>query len=109
MPDNPELAEIFLTFLLPSEAALVGRFFEHFMATNMTTFISKLNVYFHKQPAQIRKVYNCLNELAEEKDINMEVIKSKIIPLLKGNQFLTEWFLQLFPSEPPSDRYTQII
>ncbi|XP_073813487.1 gon-4 like protein muscle wasted [Musca autumnalis] len=104
LPDHPELAQVFLTFLLPSEAAEIGKFFEHFMITNMTTFINKLNIYFNKQPAQIRKIYNCLNELADDPDVTMKKIESKIIPLLKGNQFLIDWFMQQFPKSTPPER-----
>ncbi|XP_061398675.1 uncharacterized protein LOC133334396 [Musca vetustissima] len=104
LPDHPELAQVFLTFLLPPEAAEIGKFFEHFMITNMTTFINKLNIYFNKQPAQIRKIYNCLNELADDPDVTMKKIESKIIPLLKGNQFLIDWFMQQFPKSTPPER-----
>uniref|UniRef100_A0A1I8NTI6 Myb-like domain-containing protein n=1 Tax=Stomoxys calcitrans TaxID=35570 RepID=A0A1I8NTI6_STOCA len=104
LPDHPELAQVFLTFLLPSEAAEIGKFFEHFMITNMTTFINKLNIYFNKQPAQIRKIYNCLNELAEDPDVTMKKIEARIVPLLKGNQFLIDWFMQQFPKSTPPER-----
>ncbi|XP_023301038.2 uncharacterized protein LOC111683217 [Lucilia cuprina] len=104
LPDHPELAQVFLTFLLPSEAAEIGKFFEHFMINNMTTFINKLNIYFNKQPAQIRKIYNCLNDLAEDPDVTMKKVESKIIPLLKGNQFLIDWFMQQFPQNTPPER-----
>lgn len=53
LPDHPELAELFLTFLTPGEAAHVGKFMEHFMLTNMSNFINKLSIFFHKQPAQV--------------------------------------------------------
>lgn len=53
LPDHPELAELFLTFLLPGHAAQIGKFMEHFMLTNMNNFINKLNIYFIKQPAQV--------------------------------------------------------
>ncbi|XP_065369524.1 uncharacterized protein mute [Calliphora vicina] len=104
LPDHPELAQVFLTFLLPSEAAEIGKFFEHFMINNMTTFINKLNIYFNKQPAQIRKIYNSLNDLAEDPDVNMKKVETKIIPLLKGNQFLIDWFMQQFPQNTPPER-----
>lgn len=104
VPDHPELAHVFLTFLLPHEAAEIGKFFEHFMYTNAGTFFSKLNVYFNKQPAQIRKIYNCLNELSNDPDVNVDKMKSKIFPLLKGNSFLIDWFTQLFSSELPPER-----
>ncbi|XP_055856678.1 uncharacterized protein LOC129919724 [Episyrphus balteatus] len=103
VPDHPELAHVFLTFLLPHEAAAIGKFFEHFMYTNAGTFFSKLNVYFNKQPAQIRKIYACISELSNDPDVNVEKMKSKIFPLLKGNTFLIDWFTQLFSSEPPPD------
>lgn len=74
------------------------------MITNMATFINKLNVYFNKQPAQIRKIYNCLNELADDPNVTMKKIETKIIPLLKGNQFLIDWFMQQFPNSTPPER-----
>ncbi|TMW39974.1 hypothetical protein DOY81_014946, partial [Sarcophaga bullata] len=104
LPDHPELAQVFLTFLLPSEAAEIGKFFEHFMINNMATFINKLNIYFNKQPAQIRKIYNCLNDLAEDPNVTMKKVETKIIPLLKGNQFLIDWFMQQFPQNTPPER-----
>ncbi|XP_036330028.1 uncharacterized protein LOC118742223 [Rhagoletis pomonella] len=104
LPDHPELAQVFLTFLLPSEAAEIGKFFEHFMINNMTTFINKLNIYFNKQPAQIRKIYNCLAELADDPEVTLKKVESKILPLLKGNQFLTDWFLQQFSEAKPPER-----
>lgn len=54
LPEHPELAELFLTFLLPGHATQIGKFMEHFMLTNMNTFINKLNIYFNKQPAQVK-------------------------------------------------------
>ncbi|XP_030383258.1 uncharacterized protein LOC115630741 [Scaptodrosophila lebanonensis] len=104
LPDNPELAEVFLNFLLPAEAAELGKFFEYFMITNATNFINKLNIYFCKQPAQIRKIYACLSELAELPSVSMKKVESKILPLLKGNQFLCDWFMQQFPQAKPPER-----
>ena len=105
LPKHPELAQVFLAFLLPAEAEDIGKFFEHFIITNMQTFINKLNVYFNKQPAQIRKIYNCLNELAEDTELTVKKIEAKILPLLKGNQFLIEWFMQQFPETTPPERF----
>lgn len=104
MPDHPELAEMFLNFLVPAEAAEIGKFFEHFMITNATNFINKLNVYFSKQPAQIRKIYACLSELAELPNVSMKKVENKIMPLLKGNKFLCDWFVQQFPQGKPPKR-----
>lgn len=99
MPSYPDLVDIFLTFLMPEHAAEVGRFFEHFVLTNMTKLLQKLTFYFNKQPSHIKKIYSCLNELSNESDLTMERLKSKILPLLKGNQLLIDWFLQLFEQE----------
>ncbi|XP_017079177.1 uncharacterized protein LOC108113172 [Drosophila eugracilis] len=104
LPNHPELAEVFLNFLLPAEAAEIGKFFEHFMISNATNFINKLNIYFCKQPAQIRKIYACLSELAELPNVSMKKVENKIMPLLKGNQFLVDWFVQQFPQGKPPKR-----
>lgn len=53
MPDHPELADLFLLFLTPSDAIEIGKFMEHFFQTNFAKFISKLNIFFQKQPAQV--------------------------------------------------------
>uniref|UniRef100_A0A182JKY1 Uncharacterized protein n=1 Tax=Anopheles atroparvus TaxID=41427 RepID=A0A182JKY1_ANOAO len=99
----PELVDMFLTFLLPGQAAEVGRFFEHFILTNMNDFLEKLNIFFAKQPSQIKKVHACLNELSNEPNVTMDQVKLKVLPLLKGSTLLSEWFLQLFPSERPPE------
>ncbi|XP_020799449.1 uncharacterized protein LOC110177191 [Drosophila serrata] len=104
LPDLPELAEVFLNFLLPAEAAEIGKFFQHFMISNAANFINKLNIYFGKQPAQIRKIYACLSELAELPNVSMKKVENKIMPLLKGNQFLCDWFVQQFPQGKPPKR-----
>lgn len=62
LPDHPELAELFLTFLLPGQAAQIGKFMDHFMLTNMNNFINKLNIFFNKQPAQV--LVSLINQLA---------------------------------------------
>lgn len=103
LPDYPELAEAFLAFLQPHQAAEVGKFYEHFIENNMRTFINKLNIYFNKQPAQIRKILTTLSELSDDPNVTIEKIKQKVLPLLKGNQFLTDWFLETFPSEKVPD------
>ncbi|XP_030238913.1 uncharacterized protein LOC108655014 isoform X2 [Drosophila navojoa] len=104
LPDYPELAEVFLNFLLPAEAAELGKYFEYFMITNASNFINKLNIYFCKQPAQVRKIYACLSELAELPSVSMKKVEAKILPLLKGNQFLCDWFVQQFPQAKPPKR-----
>lgn len=39
-------------------------------------------------------MFACLKELSEEPDLTIERIRTRILPLLKGNQLLIEWFLQ---------------
>lgn len=52
---------------------------------------------------QIRKIYASLNDLAASSDVTMEAIKAKILPLLKGNPILADWFVALFPTEKPGE------
>lgn len=41
--------------------------------------------------------------MSNEPDITMEKVKSRVLPLLKGNQLLIDWFLQLFDRETPPE------
>lgn len=113
LPEHPEFAETFISILLPGHAAQIGKFIEHSIATNMNTFCNKLNIYFKKQPAQTRRIYACINELSNDTNVTMDTMKLKILPLLKGNQLLIDWFLEIFPSEriPESttDEYESLI
>ncbi|XP_063709200.1 uncharacterized protein LOC134837743 [Culicoides brevitarsis] len=102
-PHHPELLSLFLNFLEPGQAMQVGKFFEHFIMTNMSTFLEKLNKYFVKQPSQIKKIYNCLNELSNVENVTIEMVKESILPLLKGNPLLIDWFQQMFATEKPID------
>lgn len=77
------------------------------MYTNMSKFINRLNIFYQKQPAQMRKVLACLKDLAEDEDIKMEKIRNKIVPLLKGNQLLVDWFLQCLGNEPAENSNTK--
>lgn len=104
-PKYPELADEFLTFLTPVQAKSVGKLKPHFMLKNMSLFLQKLEIYFKDQPSQLRKIYRNLTELACCVDVTMDLVKNSILPLLKGNSLLTDWFLQIFPSEKPPERY----
>lgn len=46
----------------------------------------------------MKKVYSVLNDLSNEEDLTMDRLKAKVIPLLKGNQLLIDWFMELFGS-----------
>lgn len=52
---------------------------------------------------QIKKIYAALNECANDPDITMEKLKQKIIPLLKSNRILIDWFTQLFEKDKGFD------
>lgn len=109
LSNHPDLCEEFLTFLTPEQAKLIGKLVPHFLMANMSLFLRKLEIYFNNQPAQLRKIYNSLTELANMPDIKMEQVKGIILPLLKGNGLLIDWFLQMFPSEKPPERYVLFI
>lgn len=98
---HADLMEEFLTFLTPSQAREIGKLIPYYMLSNMSLFLRKLELYFKDQPAQLRKIYRSLTYLTTCVDVNMERVKTTILPLLKGNTLLTDWFLQIFPCEPP--------
>lgn len=108
MSNYSDLLDLFLTFLLPEHAAEIGKFCEHFLLTKMSELIQHLNVYFQKQPSHMKKIYSCLNELSYDQDLSIEKLKLKILPLLKGNQLLIEWFMGIFetPADNPEDYET---
>lgn len=61
---------------------------------------------------QIRKVFACLKELSEEPDLTIERIRTRILPLLKSNQLLIEWFLQCIgpdKCESSKDEYETLV
>lgn len=96
MPNYADLADLFLTFLLPEHAVEVGKFFEHFVLANMSDLLQKLNSFFSKQPSHMKKVLAVLNELSNDKNLAMETLKARIVPLLRGNELLCDWFNALF-------------
>ncbi|XP_067001212.2 GON-4-like protein [Anabrus simplex] len=100
---HPDLAEEFLTFLLPEQAMECGKFMEHLMLTKMKDFFRMLEVYFAKQPQQMRKIYSSLSALSSQSNVTLQDVRSAILPLLKGNSLLADSFLQLLPQERPPD------
>lgn len=101
LPDHPELAELFLAFLLPADAARLGRFVDHHIMQSMSHFMEKLMAHFHKQPAQMRKIMAALKELADEPpgQLTAERVRLRIVPLLRGNALLIEWWQQCFAGD----------
>ncbi|XP_018333346.1 uncharacterized protein LOC108742578 [Agrilus planipennis] len=106
-PKYQDLLDEFLTFLTPTQASEIGKLIPHLMLSNMSLFLCKLEAYFKDQPAQLRKVYRCLTELASCVDVTIDKVKNTILPLLKGNSLLTDWFMQIFPSEKPPESLLQ--
>lgn len=102
---HQDLMEEFLTFLTPAQAKDVGKLIPYYMLSNMSLFLRKLEIYFKEQPAQLRKIYRSLTDLSTCMNVTMDHVKNTILPLLKGNTLLTDWFLQIFPCEPPPQRY----
>lgn len=100
----PDIAHEFITFLTTAQAKSLGKLVPHFMLGNMSFFLRRLEMYFKEQPSQVKKIYHALAELSEIKDITMEQVKSTILPLLKGNTLIIDWFLQFFPSEKPNQQ-----
>lgn len=42
----------------------------------------------------MRKIQSCFRDLADDPDVGIEQIKSKLLPLMKGNQLLINWFVE---------------
>ncbi|KAK9701167.1 Myb-like DNA-binding domain [Popillia japonica] len=81
-PKYSDLTDEFLSFLTSSQAKAV-------------------EMYFKGQPFQVKKIYRSVTELTDCVDVTMDRVKSTILPLLKGNKLLIDWFLQIFPCENP--------
>lgn len=103
-PKHPDLCEEFITFLTPAQAKEIEKLIPYYMLSKMATFLRKLETYYNKQPAQIRKIYNSLVELSGQDGVNIDLVKTTILPLLKGNTYLIDYFLQIFSEEKPPQR-----
>ncbi|XP_028155473.1 uncharacterized protein LOC114349332 isoform X2 [Diabrotica virgifera virgifera] len=96
-----ELADEFLLFLQEKEAAAAGRLIPWIQMNNRSKFLRKVETFFKDQPAQLRKIYQSLTELSHTVGVTKEKMKSSLVPMFKGNTFLTDLFLQNFMDEPP--------
>ncbi|KAJ1524371.1 hypothetical protein ONE63_010872 [Megalurothrips usitatus] len=104
---DPDLCEEFLLFLLPKQALKCGKFMEHLALTEMSSFLRKLELQFAKQPQQLKKILATWARLAENPDVSLEAVRSSILPLLRGNSFLVDSFIELLPPEkPPESKMT---
>lgn len=50
---------------------------------------------------------SCLKELSDEETLTIDQIKTRIVPLLKENPLLVEWFQQCFPSDRIADHLNE--
>lgn len=103
-PKHSDLLHEFLEFLTPTEAKTIGKLTQYYIMKNMSTFLRKLEIYFKDQPAHVKRIYRTLTDIANCSDLTMEKIRSTMLPLLKGNKLLCDWFLQIFPCERPPER-----
>ncbi|XP_045475206.1 uncharacterized protein LOC123681057 [Harmonia axyridis] len=101
-PKYQDLADEFLLFLTAEQASAVGQLIPFFIMNHMAKFLKNLEIYFRDQPSQLRKVYKNLQDLSDTPDVNLERIKSTILPLLKNNPLLCDSFLQIFLEETPT-------
>ncbi|XP_049876937.1 uncharacterized protein LOC126374366 [Pectinophora gossypiella] len=99
--EHKDIAEEFLLFLKPGQAAEVGRFMDHFMLVQMTSFIELLQTTFARKPTVLRKVLRALTT-----GINTgscQEMKNRVLPHLRSNPRLSQMFKSLFPDERPPD------
>lgn len=54
MPDHSDLLNSFLIFLTPEEAVKINKTMDYFLQVNLSKFLNKLNIFYQKQPAQVR-------------------------------------------------------
>lgn len=108
-PKYYELAEDFLFFLKEKEASAVGQLMPWLELQARVKFLRKLEVYLKDQPSQLKKIYNTMQDLAKSQDVTTEKIKTTIVPMLKGNAILMDFFLQNFRDERPPPRYVSFL
>ncbi|XP_063830824.1 uncharacterized protein LOC135080077 [Ostrinia nubilalis] len=99
--EHSDILEDFLLFLKPGQAASVGRFMDHFMLVQMTSFIELLHSVFYRKPTVLRKILRAIT--AGINSGSSEVMKSRVLPHLRSNPRLSEMFKSLFPDERPPD------
>ncbi|PSN49695.1 hypothetical protein C0J52_05320 [Blattella germanica] len=103
LSQHPDLSEEFLAFLLPEQAMQCGKLMEYLMITKMRDFLRRLEIYFEKQPQQMRKFYSALTTLCGQANVTVADVRTVVLPLLKGNSLLIDNFLNLLPYEKPPE------
>lgn len=108
IPSYCELAEEFLLFLNEIQANAVGKVLPYHMVKNMTLFLQKVDLYFQDKPFHVKRIYKTLTDLGKKDSVTLDDIKKAILPLIKGNEYLMDLFLQNFVNEHPPDRFVFI-
>ncbi|KAL0278504.1 UNVERIFIED_CONTAM: hypothetical protein PYX00_000315 [Menopon gallinae] len=100
-----DLDEDFVAFLTPQQAVECGVFLEHLLLTTMTDFLSMVDVYFSKSPQQVKKIHLALEKLSMRPSVTTDDVTNAILPLLKGNTVLQDYFLKLLPNGAPPNNF----
>ncbi|CAG4947800.1 unnamed protein product [Colias eurytheme] len=99
--EHKDIVEEFLLFLKPGQAAEVGRFMDHFMLTQMTSFIKLLQTTFARKPAVYRKILRAITTSINNG--SSQDLKTRVLPHLRTNPKLSQMFKSMFPDERPPD------
>ncbi|KAK6643204.1 hypothetical protein RUM43_004708 [Polyplax serrata] len=102
---HTDLTEDFVAFLTPEQAVECGVFMEHLLLTSMSDFLNMIDIYFAKSPQQIKKIHSVLESLASQPNVNTEAVVNTVLPLLKGNPVLKDYFIHLLPDTRPPDNF----
>lgn len=102
---HTDLSEDFIAFLTPDQALECGVFMNHLLLTTMSDFLNLIDIYFAKSPQQIKKIHSVLESIATKPNITSEYVINTILPLLKGNPVLKDYFVQLLPDSRPPDSF----
>ena len=76
----------------------------------MLLFLNKLEIYYKHQPGYLGRMLNIFHELIKDdessKNLNLDKLQAAILPSVKGNSLLCDWFMEIFPEAKPPQRYT---
>ncbi|XP_047510168.1 uncharacterized protein LOC125053033 [Pieris napi] len=99
--EHKDIVEEFLLFLKPGQAAEVGRFMDHFVLTQLTSFIVLLQKTIGRKPTVYRKILRAIT--AGINNGSSQEMRSRVLPHLRSNPKLAQVFKSLFPDERPPD------